>query len=101
MAPAGIDTMDQILRELSMLLKYCDDTLRQEPLNKDAMFTKAMFLARAGDYLRAMNYLHMVTDLDPQYPGIWHAKAMVYKSMGRAPMAEHCSRLGSEAIHLE
>ena len=97
MAQTRPKAMDQILHELSALFKLCEDTLKQEPLNTDAMFTKAVFLVRAGDYLRAMNYLHMVSDIDPEYPGVWHAKAMVYRSMGRIPMAEHCARLGGDA----
>lgn len=93
--------VDQILRELSALLHLCDETLRDEPLNRDAMFTKALFLLRAGDHLRAIHYLHMVTDLDPQYPGVWHAKAVVYRTMGKASMAAHCTRLAVERIELE
>ena len=98
MESPGFSSMDQVLRELSALLHLCEETLREEPLNQDAMFTKALFLLRAGDHLRALHYLHMVTDLDPRYPGVWHAKSMVYRSMGKASMAAHCAKMAAEHI---
>jgi len=87
---------DQVLQELSQLLKLCDDRLREQPMNTDALFTKALFLVRAGDSLRAIHYLHMITDIDPGYPGVWHAKAMVYRAMGKPAMADLCVRVGSD-----
>ena len=38
----------------------------------------------------------MITDIDPGYPGVWHAKAMVYRAMGKPAMADLCVRVGSD-----
>jgi len=88
------EVRERTLQEMSHLLKTCEDTLRSDALNTDALFTKAVLFEHAGDHLRALLQLNMVTDINPAYPGVWRTKASVYRRMGKAALAEICSRLG-------
>jgi len=79
--------------ELSLIsrrLKLCEDTLRRDPDNTDALFTKAVFLAKIREWRRALQCIERVADLDPQYPGVWRTKAVIHVKLGETAAAEAC-----------
>lgn len=78
---------DARLAILSRRLKRCDDSLRENPDDVDALFTKGMFYAQISEYRRAIACLDRVIDLDPGYPGIWYAMSTVHARMGNVELA--------------
>lgn len=88
--------------ELSLIsrrLKLCEDTLRRDPDNTDALFTKGVFLAKIREWRRALQCIERVTDLDPEYPGVWRTKAVIHVKLGETTAAEACrQRASAEAV---
>ena len=80
----------EILVLISKRLKECEDTLRRDPDDADALFTKGVFLARIGEYWRSIGCLDRVTTLNPDYPGVWHLKSSLYLRVGDQGAARSC-----------
>ena len=90
-APVESETRRQeVLRLISKRLKECEDTLRRDPDDADALFTKGVFLARIGEYRRSISCLERVTELMPDYPGLWHLKSSLYTRVGDQNAARAC-----------
>jgi uncharacterized protein HemY len=88
----------RVNEELSLIsrrLKLCEDTLRRDPDNTDALFTKGVFLAKIREWRRALQCLERVTDLDPEYPGVWRTKAVIHVKLGETTEAAACRRRAS------
>jgi tetratricopeptide (TPR) repeat protein len=81
---------DDPLHLVSLRLKTCEDALRKNPDDPDALFTKAVFLARIREYRRAIDCLKHVTSLDPEYPMVWGLMSLVYARMGDFQNAKDC-----------
>ncbi len=75
---------------ISRRLKLCEDTLRRDPDDTDALFTKGVFLAKIREWRRALECIERVTDLDPEYPGVWRTKAVIHVKLGETAAAEAC-----------
>jgi tetratricopeptide (TPR) repeat protein len=92
----------RVNEELSLIsrrLKLCDDTLRADPANTDALFTKGVFLAKIREFRRALQCIERVVDIDPSYPGLWRTKAVIHVKLGETKEAEACRRRASaEAV---
>ncbi len=73
---------EDVLRLISKRLKECEDALRRDPDDPDALFTKGVFLARIGEYWRSLECLERVTTINAQYPGVWHLKSSLYRRVG-------------------
>jgi len=84
------DRSQEALQLISKRLKECEDTLRANPNDADALFTKAVFLAHIGEYWKSLNCLHLVTKLDSAYPGVWHLKSTLYQRVGDHSAAQKC-----------
>ena len=90
-APAESEARRQeVLVLISKRLKECEDTLRRDPGDVDALFTKGVFLARIGEYWRSLECLNRVTDQDPGYPGVWHLKSSLYARVGDRGASRQC-----------
>ena len=90
-APAESDARRQeVLVLISKRLKECEDALRRDPGDLDALFTKGVFLARIGEYWRSLECLNRVTDQNPGYPGVWHLKSSLYARVGDRGAARQC-----------
>ena len=88
----------RVNEELSLIsrrLKLCDDTLRRNPDDPDALFAKAVFLAKIREYRRSLQCLERVADLDPEYPGVWRTKAVIHVKLGERSEADACRRRAS------
>jgi tetratricopeptide (TPR) repeat protein len=81
---------DDPLHLVSLRLKTCEDALRKNPDDPDALFTKAVFLARIREYRRAIDCLERVTSLNPEYPMVWGLLSLVYARMGDYQKAKDC-----------
>src|SRR2546426_5806307 len=66
------------LPTISRPLKLCEDTLRKNPDDPDALFTKGVFLAKIREYRRALQCLERVATREPAYPGVWRAMATIH-----------------------
>lgn len=89
----------RVNEELSLIsrrLKLCDDTLRSNPDDPDALFAKAVFLAKIREYRRSLQCLERVAELEPQYPGLWRTKATIHTKLGETRQAEWCRSRGAE-----
>jgi tetratricopeptide (TPR) repeat protein len=82
--------INEELTFVSRRLKLCEDTLRADPDNLDALFTKGVFLAKIREYRRALQCLDRVSDLDPSYPGLWRTKATIHTRLGELDKARSC-----------
>ena len=82
--------INEELSFVSRRLKLCEDTLRADPDNLDALFTKGVFMAKIREYRRALRCLERVAELDPSYPGIWRAKATIHVKLGEIDQARSC-----------
>ena len=80
----------EVLVLISRRLKECEDTLRRDPNDVDALFTKGVFLARIGEYWRSIECLNHVTEIHPDYPGVWHLKSSLYLRVGDQATARQC-----------
>jgi tetratricopeptide (TPR) repeat protein len=78
------------LHLVSLRLKTCEDALRKNPDDPDALFTKAVFLARIREYKRAIDCLRRVTSLEPEYPMVWGLMSLIYSRMGDYRNAKSC-----------
>ena len=91
--PASALSERRVNEELSLIsrrLKLCDDTLRREPDNTDALFTKGVFIAKIREWRRALQCIERVTDLDPGYQGVWRTKAVIHVKLGEVDAAKAC-----------
>jgi tetratricopeptide (TPR) repeat protein len=84
------DRRQEVLILISKRLKECDDALRANPQDVDALFTRGVFLARIGEYWRSIECLELVTELNPAYPGVWHLKSSLYLRVGDHGNARAC-----------
>ena len=84
------DRRQEVLHLISRRLKECEDTLRRDPDNPDALFTKGVFLARIGEYWRSIDCLNRLTELRPDYPGVWHLKSSLFLCVGDHGAARQC-----------
>lgn len=80
----------EVLHLISKRLKECEDALRRDPTDVDALFTKGVFLARIGEFWRSIHTLDRVTDLNPAYPGVWYLKSSLYLRVGDQGRARAC-----------
>ena len=71
--------MNEELSLISRRLKLCDDTLRADPANTDAMFTKGVFLAKIREFRQAGKALVCVS----------HGIGMVRELCDRAIWLDH------------
>lgn len=78
------------LQIVSQRLKTCDDALKKNPDDPDALFTKAVFLARIHEYKRAIDCLERVIDINEEYPMVWGVMSLVYSRMGDFKNAKTC-----------
>ncbi len=81
---------DDPLHLVSLRLKTCEDALRENPDDPDALFTKAVFLARIREYRRAIECLCRVTNIDAEYPMAWGLMSLIYSRMGDFQNAVTC-----------
>ncbi|TLZ72938.1 MAG: hypothetical protein E6K10_01270 [Methanobacteriota archaeon] len=80
---------------VSRRLKVCEDTLRADADNTDALFTKGVFLAKIREYRRALQCLERVSEIEPGYPGLWRTKATIHVKLGETAQAEACRHRAS------
>ncbi len=50
--------------------------------DKDALFTLGAYLLLDGKAQEALETLNRLTLLDPDYPGLWRVKALVFEKLG-------------------
>ncbi len=84
------ERINEELSSVSRRLKFCEDTLRENPDDADALYTKGVFLAKIREYRRALQCLQRVGEIDPAYPGLWRTKAIVYTKLGELAKARSC-----------
>ena len=84
------DRRQEVLLLISKRLKECEDALRTDPQDVDALFTRGVFLARIGEYWRSLECLNQVTEINAGYPGVWHLKSSLYAQVGDQGAARQC-----------
>ena len=80
----------EVLELISKRLKECEDALKRNPDDPDALFTRGVFLARIGEYWRSLRCLERVTEINADYPGVWHLKSSLYLRVGDQAKARAC-----------
>lgn len=80
------------------ILWTCNQRLEYNSKDTDALFTKGVVLATLGRYRESLMYLNRVIRINPQYPGIWRAKARLYEAIDNRVMADYCSNRGADGF---
>jgi tetratricopeptide (TPR) repeat protein len=80
----------EVLDLISKRLRECEEALRRNPNDPDALFTRGVFLARIGEYWRSLQCLERVTEINGEYPGVWHLKSSLYLRIGDHARARAC-----------
>ena len=88
--PELMEEEQALPRVSKVYLRETLDRLRRNPEDLDALFTFASWLAMRHRYMEAVEVLHEITKREPDYPGVWLLKSVVYKRMGKTRMAELC-----------
>jgi len=81
----------------------CDDThwaaisdrLRADPKDPDALFACAAYLAAGHRMTEAIESLDNLSEIAPEYPGLWRFKARLFREMGETELASMCWEKGS------
>ena len=76
--------------------RQCRRRLQENPLDLDALFAKAAWLATSGEYEKCIETLETITKRDPFYPGIWVFKAKIFRQLGNEKMARLCQERAEE-----
>jgi len=63
------------------LLHLCEKRLRENPNNADALFTKAVVLAKMQKFEDSIDCLDKVISIDPEYPAVDRLKMTVLRMM--------------------
>lgn len=94
---AAISREDKSRIKIRNLLRICDQKLKADPSDADALFTKAAALGRFKDYRAGVEALNQLTKVDARYPGLWILKAKFYSRLGNENMAKLCRKRAGEA----
>ncbi len=73
---------DPSLSRIRAVYERCEESLKEDPWNLDALFTKAAAQARLKEYEAAVQTLNELTKHDPRYPGMWMLKAKLFDRLG-------------------
>lgn len=89
---------DPRLAKIKELYEKCEERLKLNPEDTDALFTKAAALARLKDFEMAVRVLNDLTRQDARYPGMWMLKAKLFDRLGDELKANLCRQ---RALKLE
>ncbi len=70
------------------------DRLRTNPMDPDALFACAAYLASEHRMKEAIEFLNDLAESAPQYPGLWRFKARLYQELGKMNLASQCWERG-------
>ncbi|MCK4367612.1 MAG: hypothetical protein KAW84_06665 [Thermoplasmata archaeon] len=76
--------------------RQCRRRLQENPLDLDALFAKAAWLAKVEEYEKCIETLDIITKRDSFYPGVWRLKAKIHSRLGNERMATLCLERGEE-----
>lgn len=92
-------TMTQLTdTEMYKILQACAARLRQDPDDADALFYVGAIYARIGKLKASMMYLDRLTRIDEEYPGLWRAKAGVFRKLGNDDLFSMCLKRAEAQI---
>ena len=64
--------------------------LEANAADADALLVIAMWYSLLGEPATSLRFLNLLTQIRPEYPGVWRLKAQVYRELGREDMAARC-----------
>ena len=70
------------------------DRLRANPMDPDALFACAAYLASEHRMKEAIDLLNDLVKIAPEYPGLWRFRARLYQEMGETDLASVCWERG-------
>jgi len=70
--------------------------LEANAADADALLVIAMWYSLLGDPATSLRFLHRLTQIRPEYPGVWRVKAQVYREVGMEEMAARCEETASQ-----
>lgn len=74
--------------------KLIDDRLKENERDPDAIFTFVALRTLQGRYEEALEWMRVLEEVAPKYPGIWRLKAKIYELMGDAETAAFYWKMG-------
>lgn len=78
--------------EMFETLRRCALRLRENPGDKDALFSIGVIYAKIGKLRESIIYLNQLSKIDSQYPGVWKLKASIFSRLGDRSLADICLR---------
>ena len=73
-----------------------DERLAANDRDPDALFTLAALRTLQGRFGEALEWLELVEEIEPRYPGIWRLKAKIYELKGDAEAAAFYWKMGCD-----
>ena len=91
------------------LLDRCEEKLREDSRDADALYTKGVVLAKMHRYEESLGCLEEIISINPSYPGIRRLRATISKMMSKEaeqpstvpPSAEELENVESREIDVE
>jgi len=74
--------------------KAIADRLCADPRDPDALFARAAYLASEHRMREAIKSLNVLSEVAPDYPGLWRLKARLFQEMGETKLASACWKKG-------
>jgi Flp pilus assembly protein TadD len=96
MSSAGVQ---ELVRSDRAHLDRMLDLVRDDPMDPEAQFFFAAWLARAGSLEESLEILNRISKLRPNHPGIWLFKATVLDQLGDAKKARACRARAEQFLH--
>ena len=73
-----------------------EERLAANDRDPDALFTMAALKTIQGRFDEALEWLAMLDEIEPSYPGVWRLKAKIYELKGDAETASFYWKMGCD-----
>lgn len=81
------------------MASLCGSRLVANPFDVNALFTKAMILAKLGNVEGAVEMLNGVLARNPNYPGGWRVLSKLYEMLGQSEKSQEC--ISKSSLYVE
>ncbi|MGI0149270.1 MAG: DUF7504 family protein, partial [Thermoplasmata archaeon] len=96
-ASTVLESQEERARRLTLIMQIAGERLKLNPRDVDALFAMAAAQATLDDPRGGLQSLERLSELDPNYPGLWVLKTKLHARLGEADRARQ-SRLRSQEI---
>ncbi len=85
--PAGPAALDDATAET---IDEARRRLDRDAADADALLVIATYYSLLGEPETSLGFLHRLSEIRPEYPGVWRVKARLYRELGDEDAAVRC-----------